>query len=166
MNSKLVYRNEFEARMNTGSGEHPVWSLIGEGFTSFSQNKNPKEYTYWHFDEPVEYSDVVGYSPSFSFTADIHSDNPVIAELMRITDHELTGADARREIVVINKWDSLAPGVFRAYKRTYSIACGSSADRGDVMTLSGTMRVCGRLMCGAYDSSTNQFFTEVKICGS
>jgi len=161
-----ISRNEFEARMNTGTAQAPVWSLIGEGFTSFSQNGNPKKYTYQHFDEPCEYADVVAYSPSLSYSADVYSDNPVISELMYIADRELTGADARREIVVINKWDQLAPGIFRAYKRAYSIMPGNSADRAQIMTCSGTMHACGELVCGAYDSSTNQFFTEVILCGS
>ena len=162
--NRLVSRNEYEARMNTGCREAPVWSLIGEGFVSLAEAKNPKEYSCQHFDSPCEYVDVAGYSPSLSFTADVYSGDPVVRELMHIADRELTGADARREIVIIRRWNPLAPGIYRAYKRTYSIACASRADRTEAMTCSGVMHVCGELITGAYDSSTNQFFTEVKTC--
>jgi len=152
--------------MNTGTEGCPVWSLIGEGFTSLSEAKNPQQYSYHHFDEPCEFSDVVGYSPSMAFSIDVHSGDPVISTLIRIADHELVGTDARREILIINKWDPLAPGIYRAYRRLYAIASASRAAGTGVMTCSGTMHVCGRLMTGAYDSNTNQFFTEVRSCES
>ena len=42
----------------------------------------------------------------------------------------------------------------------------SCGDKIDVMAYSGTMRVAGRVICGAYDSETNTFITEVMLCGS
>jgi len=162
--NNLITRDQWEARMNTGSRARPVWSLVGEGFTSLAEDKKPKEYSYQHFDEPWEYVDVVGYSPSLAFSVDVHSGDPVVSELMYIADHELVGADARREIIIINKWDPIAPGIYRAYRRQYSIISAARADHAGVMTCSGTMRACGRLEIGAFDSSTNQFFTEVRSC--
>ena len=50
------------------------------GFTEFSQNKNPIEYSRKYVDEQTERNDVVGYAPSISYSFDRFSDNAVHSE--------------------------------------------------------------------------------------
>ena len=71
--NKLVTRDEWLAYMEIGSEYH----LIGEGFTSFSESKNPKEYSRHYVHERSERTDTTGFSPSIAYSCDVYT----IAEL-------------------------------------------------------------------------------------
>ena len=61
-------------------------------FTAFSKSSNPKEYSRQYVDEAFEQTDVVGFSPSISYTFDLYTNTPVHKEIVSITDGELPGS--------------------------------------------------------------------------
>ena len=160
--SRLITRDQWAAYMNIGSHSAPIWAPMAEGFTRFSESVNPMEYSYQHFDRPEEYTDVIGFSPAYSYTVDAIADDPIVAELIHITDSKLTGADARREILLVNRWQSIAPGIFRAFLRTVSVIPATSGQEVGIMVYSGTMKCAGRAIPGAFDVGQHEFFTEVE----
>lgn len=72
------------------------------GFTSMSKSSNPKEYSRQYVDEDGEVTDVTGYSPSIDYAFDQYENNAVHDDIVAITEDELMGSDAVREIVIVD----------------------------------------------------------------
>lgn len=138
-------------------------------FTEMSISKNPKEYTRQYMDEDMERTDVVGFSPSLSFSFDEYTGDPVLEDIVGIIDDELLGVDARRDIVIVNFAKPVEDG-YEAVRRTFSIIADSEGDSTDAYTYSGTMKAVGPLVKGVAkitgedvtpDEATTITFTEV-----
>ena len=71
-------------------------------FTNMAKSANPKEYSRSYVDVDGEVSDVTGYSPSIAYSFDYYKGNKVHEEIIKITDSELTGTDAVREIIIVD----------------------------------------------------------------
>lgn len=108
-------------------------------FTQFSHSKNPIEYNRQYVDEPFQQTDVMGFSPSYDYAFDKHTNLEVQNDIIKITDGELLGDDAVRTIVIVNTSDTSAP----VYKRDYSIIPNSEGDNINVYTYSGSMKAKG-----------------------
>ena len=87
----LVKRAERQHYMNTGTSSAPVWSLIGEGFTDFTESKNAVSYQRRYIHEATKRTDVTGYAPVIDYELEVYKNNPVIEKIRKITDLELTG---------------------------------------------------------------------------
>lgn len=111
-------------------------------FTQFSQSKNAIEYSRQYCDEPFQQTDVVGFSPSVSYAFDRHSNDPVLADVIEITDKELIGDDAVRSIIIVNTEDG------SAVKRDFSVIPSGEGDNINIYTYSGTLKCRGEKVLG------------------
>lgn len=154
--TRLVNRSELKSYMNTGTTETPVWSLIGEGFTALSENKNPKTYARRYVHENFDRTDVMGYAPSIPFTADVYEDDPVMNKIREIYDSEAVGTDAQVEILSVREYEyeTETPTVFEAIKRTYSTVCDKMGDGTDALQIGGTFYAVGEMTEGTFTSGT------------
>ena len=154
--STLVSRDQWVAYMDCGplTADESGYYLIGEGFTSFSEAKNPKEYTRQYVHEKSERSDVVGYAPSISYSADMHSGNPCVERVAKAADEEQVGSDAHVDIVTVNLWESVA------YKRTYAIIPDGKGDGVEALIYTGTLKAVGESVKGTWDDSTKEFTAD------
>lgn len=118
-------------------------------FTQLTTNKNPIEYNRQYVDEPFQESDVVGYSPSISYAFDRHTDKEVQTDIIRISDEELIGDDAVRNIVVVD----IETG--EAVKRAYAVIPSTEGDNINIYTYSGNFKCKGELAKGTAVSSDN-----------
>lgn len=151
---KLVARAELKSYMNTGTAETPVWTLIGEGFTSVSESKNPKEYSRQYVHEATERTDVIGYAPSIAYSCDTYTENAVIAKIRAVTDQELVGTAAQVEILNVNEFSDSGSGTthaYEAYKRTYAIVPDAKGDGTDALIYSGNFRAVGDIVAGTFN---------------
>ena len=156
--SELVLRFKFKSYMNTGTTAAPVWSLMGEGFTSLKEGKNPTEYSRKYVHEKTERTDVVGYSTQIDYTTDTYPENDVIAKIAKVSDEELTGTDAQVEILNVNEFQSgTTSGTYKAYKRTYAIIPDAKGDGTDALVYSGSFKAVGDIIAGTFDGTA---FTE------
>lgn len=153
----LVLRCQWESYMQCGTGESKTFNLIGEGFTTFPEAKNPKEYTRKYVNYKTEKTDVIGYSPSISYSCDCIAGEPVVEEIIEITDKELIGTATHREIVSVNCWEETTDGKFAATKRTYAIIPDGKGDGTDALIYTGTMKAISDLVEGTFDRSTKTF---------
>ena len=120
------------------------------GFTEFSINKNPVEYSRKYIDEKTQRSDVVGYAPSIDYSFDRFSDNPVHKEIIGITDNETVGMDAVRKILIA---DMSSPGEEKeAILREWTVIPDSEGDESDTYTYSGTLKANGEIIKGTVTS--------------
>lgn len=106
--SKLVNRSEVRSYMDTSTTGQPSFALMGEGFTSLSESKNPQEYSRKYVHENTERTDVVGYAPSLAYSVDVYTNNPVIKRITDVTDKELVGNDAQVDIVTVELYNGTA----------------------------------------------------------
>lgn len=152
---KLITRDQLYALMECKDG---VYNLIGEGFTDLSESKGAKEYTRKYVHNKTERTDVIGFAPSISYSADIISGDPVIAEIVDITDNEKLGADAQRNIVIVNGWEpGQTSGTFPAYQRKYSVVPDSKGSGTEALIYTGTFKACGDMIKGSWSAETKKF---------
>lgn len=116
-------------------------------FTELSTSKNPKEYSRQYVDEKTERADVVGYSPSMSYSFDDTEDDAVLKDIVAITNEEKLGADAHREIVQVDFTKPSGNG-FEAVKRKFAVIADSEGDSTDAYTYGGTFKAVGDKVFG------------------
>lgn len=120
------------------------------GFTEISVSKNPKEYKRQYVDEEFEKSDVVGYSPSISYTFDRFSENSVHDDIVNITDSELLGAEAVRTIIIVDmKAPKAVEGEYAAVCRDFSVIPDSEGKSTDAYVYSGSFKANGAKIHGS-----------------
>ena len=162
----LVMRYQYESYMGcleagTSGTVTETFNLIGEGFTSFPESKNPQEYSRKYVSDKTERTDVIGYAPSIEYSADCVSDDPVVKEIMKIHDGELVGNDTHRNIISVNRWEENATDhTCPATKRAYAIVPNAKGDGTDALIYTGTMRAAGDLITGSFNTSTKTFTAD------
>lgn len=159
---KLVERSEQIAFMEVISKGGTSDFIRMEGFTDLTRSKNSKEYSRQYVDEESERTDVSGYSESISYTLDRYDGHAVTDEIVRITENELTGTDAVRRIIVVDKrtsaGDETGTITATARIRPYTIVPDSIGDSTDCLTYSGNFKSNGTLETIKV-KTTDQFLT-------
>lgn len=156
---KLVKRSDKKAFYGI-SGDDSYTRI--KYFTEMSINKNPKEYSRQYVDEDMERTDVVGYSPSISFSFDECTGDTVLEDIVSIIDDELLGADAQRDIVFVDFSKQSEDG-YEAIKRTFSIIADSEGNSTETYTYSGTMKAVGALVKGIAKITTPEGGTPENV---
>lgn len=162
--SKLVSRSELRSYMNVSTGDvAAVYELIGEGFTSLTEAKNPKEYSRQYIHEKTERTDVVGYAPSLDYSVDIYTNNPVIKRIREITDKELIGSDAQVSIVNVEIFSDGTVDKTKcvAYERKYAVIPDSKGEGVEALVYTGTFKAVGDIVPGTFNIDTKAFTAEV-----
>ena len=164
--SVLVTRSELLSYMNVGTSDAPSWKLIGEGFTTFTESKNPQEYERHYVHEKSARTDVVGYTPAIEYSTDFYTNNEVIAKIMKITDEELIGSDAQVEICHVHTWDvktpasSGTPAVCAALCRKYAVIPDAKGDGTEALIYSGNLKAVGDVVKGTFNGTAFEKATE------
>lgn len=158
--SELVMRSQFASYMKTatGSGSDPdTYTLMGEGFTSLKESKNPKEYSRQYVNESTERTDVVGYATQIEYSLDTYTENAAIEKIKDITDNEKVGTDAQVEIVNVNLWNdtgSSSAHAYEAFKRNYAVIPDAKGDGVEALVYSGSFKAVGDITKGTWDGTT------------
>lgn len=165
MANDLVMRYQWESYMGivdtSGSTPTTTYHLIGEGFTSFPEKKNPQEYTRKYINYKTEKTDVIGYSPSIEYSCDCISDDAVVQEIMKIHDGELVGNDTHREVVSVNLWEPVGSTsgstTYKAFKRTFAIIPDQKGEGTNALIYTGQFKAVDDIVEGTFDTSTKTF---------
>ena len=116
-------------------------------FTQLSKNKNPQEYSRKYVDEATQRTDVTGYATQIDYGFDKHRNDPVLTDIVGITNDELLGADAVRDIIDVD----VETGI--AYKRSYTVSPGSEGDDANFYKYGGSFKANGEQVKGTATSS-------------
>lgn len=116
-----------------------------EGFTTQTFNANASEYDRRYVDEDANRTDVTGYSESINYNFDDYIEHPALQEIVKITEQELIGTDAVRNILVLDTSGATAgsTATCSGYLRAYAIVPSSNGDTTDCMTYSGDFKSRG-----------------------
>jgi hypothetical protein len=139
------------------TGEEKTPALMGEGFTAFSESKNPQEYSRKYINDKTQRSDVTGYAPQYDYTLDCIDGDPVVAEIVKVHDNELTGNEAKRYIITVNLWSDSTGKACAAKRRLYTIVPDKKADGTDALVYSGSMKAAGDIEAGTFDLENLKF---------
>ena len=147
--NKIVKRSDKLAFFGVLNAEGVVTYHRMKGFNEIATKKSPIEYSRQYVDQEFEQSDVVGYSPSISYSFDQFSDNAVHNDLVDIADRELVGMEAVRSIIMVDLSRADDNGSCPAVKREFSVICDSEGNSMEVYTYSGTLKVKGEKVFGS-----------------
>lgn len=138
-----------------------VYCEIGEGFTEFTENKNPREYERQYINEATERTDIVGYATSVTYAFDVYEDDPVAEKLLSMTLGENVGADARVTVVTAFLYkESGTPGRVAAVKRDYTVCPTKLGSGTEALICAGNLKACGAIVHGTFDVAAKQFYAE------
>lgn len=140
---KLKKRSEKLAFLEVKLGDKATDYCRLEGFTTQTFNANAKEFTRQYVDEDTERTDVTGYSESVNYNFDQYIGQPALSEIVKITENELTGTDAVRNILLVDMTSNTSGGQYEATLRAYAIVPSSNGDTTDCMTYSGDFKSRG-----------------------
>lgn len=140
---KLKKRSEKLAFLEVKLGDKETGYCRLEGFTTQTFNANAKEFTRQYVDEDTERTDVTGYSESVNYNFDQYIGQPALSEIVKITENELTGTDAVRNILLVDMTSNTSGGQYEATLRAYAIVPSSNGDTTDCMTYSGDFKSRG-----------------------
>jgi len=155
MINSMVKRNDKLAFYGVEGANGTVTYSRMKGFTDMSGAKNPIEYTRRYVDEAFEQSDVVGYSPSFSYGFDQHKGNAVHSDIIKIHNEELVMEDAVRAIIVVDMTDGNDAAGYSAIKRDFAVVADTEGGSVDAYTYTGTLKVKGERISGTATSDDN-----------
>ncbi|MBR5236168.1 MAG: hypothetical protein IKW06_02185 [Clostridia bacterium] len=150
--NKIVKRSDKLAFFGVKGPTGTVTYHRMKGFNEITTQKGPIEYSRQYVDQEFEQSDVVGYSPSISYSFDQFEDNEVHLDLVKIADRELVGEDAVRSIIMVDLTDGNPEGDYSAVKRDFVVLCESEGDSMDAYTYAGVLKVKGEKVFGVATS--------------
>lgn len=158
----LIMRYQFASYMGclvegTGGATTEEYNLIGEGFTQLAESKNPQEYSRKYISDKTTRTDLTGFAPQYDYTMDYIDGDKVVAEIAKITDNEILGTAARRNIVSVNLWSDPTGAACEAKKRPYAIIPNQKADGTDALVYTGSMKAAGDFIDGTFNISTGEF---------
>ena len=116
-------------------------------FTQLAKSQNPIEYSRQYVDEPFAVTDIMGYNPSIAYAFDKYRNLPIQEDIVKITNEELIGDDAKRPIIIVDTETN------EAYKRDFSVIPNSEGDNINVYTYSGNFKCNGELIKGTATTS-------------
>lgn len=137
----------FHGIPSTGTAGYVLTRM--KGFTEFGHSKNPEEYERKYVDEANKRTDIVGYSPAWDYSFDKHLNDPVQADIIKITNHEYTGDQAVRTLLIVDTSDG------SAVLRDYTVVPDTEGDDENVYTYSGTYKANGEAVFGTATSTDN-----------
>lgn len=158
----VAMKYENPVYLNTGTIQSPTWSLLGEGFTSVSDTRNPVVDETTYVNDVSSTKTITGYGAQWDFEGDVIKDNAVIEYLRGIGENELTGADAESEIVTFDLWE-VVTNVVTCNKRTVTVQVDTTGGGagGEKLSFSGSLLAKGDPVSGTWSTLTNTFTEDV-----
>lgn len=146
--ANLVKRTGKMAFWGVGASVSATFARM-EGFTELTTSRNATEYERQYVDEDFKRTDVTGYNTSKSYAFDRYKGNAVLDDIINITENELTGLDAVREVIIVDM-TTVTKGTDNkyhadAYRRQFSVVPDSDGDTTDCMTYSGNLKARGEM---------------------
>ena len=130
---------------------------IGDGFTDFTENKNPREYSRQYIHESSERTDLIGFAPSVTYAFDVYDADAVQETLLEIMLSEAVGDAAAVEVVTAFLHKNLGGSRVEAVKRSYTVCPAKLGAGNEALICSGTLKARGDGVRGEFDTSALTF---------
>lgn len=152
-----------EARyLDIGTSESQNIQLMNTGISKMDESTNPTEKSVQYVGDKSKSNKVTGYDNQFSIESDLIKNEVVIEDLYNILYYRKTGADAQRDLYLVDLWKPITekPNTFRARKiKTSVVLKDKTSAPGETITFSGDLKGIGDFVYGEFNVS-NLTFTE------
>ena len=157
MSRDVIKRHQYADYMNVGTATTPNYVLLGTGFKKLDEEPGAQSESVKYVNEKSASSEVISYETKFPFEADQIMDEEAINDIYNIARNHYVGADAQREYIRVELWDSTeTANTFQARKFLVSVEVSSFA--GDnKMGISGNLNAVGDPVLGTFNTSTKTF---------
>ena len=139
-----------------GTSETPD-IVLGGVITQLDENSNPTESEKQYIADKSKTVKVTGYSNEFPITSDLVKGDEVCEYLYEIFRDRKTGASALVPHYIVELWNEVTTGVYKARKIIQSaIITGKVANPGEQITFTGSFKG-GEFVDGTFNVSTKTF---------
>ena len=142
-----------------GTSETPKISLGGV-ITQLDENSNPTESQKQYIHQKSKTNKVTGFSDEFPITQDLVKGDEVCEHFYSIFRNRKTGRDAQVIHYIVELWNRVGDtgSVYKARKQTQSvIITGKTANPGEQITFTGSLKSVDDFVDGTFDVSTKTF---------
>ncbi len=153
-----IKRSQIAAFLNTGTGETPAWSLIGEGVTEQTISYNPQtsEEVYIHQDSGT--TSIESYRPTIPTPMTAIKGDAVFDFVDGIRKDRKVLADAETEVCIVYLYETATSGAYPAEKNACSIQIDDFGGAGgEKATINFTINLNGDPVKGTFNPSTKAF---------
>lgn len=161
----IATREELLSYLNTTpETEAATWKLIGPGFSDITENLNAVTKDSHYIHEKSGTSTIIGYAPTFDFTAEMDKGDPVAAYIATVGRERKVGAECETDIVNVYTWlAGKTEGSCIAYKQRVAVKVDNSGSGvgGDAIAMAGAFMYKGDSVKGEWNPTTKTF-TEDK----
>lgn len=153
-----IKRSKFAAFLNTGTGETPTWSLIGDGVTSMTISYNPQTSDETYINQDSGITDVESYKPTSAVPMTAIQGDPVFDYVDALRKKRAVLNDARTDICLVYLYETETTGAYPAEKNTCSIQIdGFGGEGGGSNVINFTVNFVGDAVDGTFNPSTKTF---------
>lgn len=159
----VATREELLSYMNTSVASTPTYELIGAGFSELTENLNPKTKDSHYIHQKSGTSSIIGYAPTFDFTAELDKGDPVAVYVANIGRERKVGSACETDIVNVYTWlAGKTEKTMVAYKQRIAIKVDNSGSGagGDAMALTGSFMYKGDAVKGEWNPETKTFTAD------
>jgi len=165
-----AYRHERVAFFNTGTTASPVYVLMGEGFETLDDSRNPEVDETAYVNSVNKVKTIGSYGPEWAFDGTVIKESTVIAFLRAIGDNLSIGNDAASDIVVFDMWSTTAGGDLNtttgiAAAKRYPVSVQMDSTGGgpgaEKLKFSGVLLGTGDPTDGTFDTADNTFTESI-----
>lgn len=131
--------------------------VLGGVITQLDENSNPTESEKQYIGDKSKTVKVTGYSNEFPITSDLVKGDDVCEHLYEIFTERKTGTDALVTHYVVELWNEISTGVYKARKITQTASItGKTGNPGEQITFTGSFKG-GEFKYGTFNVSTKTF---------
>lgn len=153
-----IKRSKFAAFLNTGTGETPTWSLIGDGVTSMTISYNPQTSDETYINQDSGTTDVESYKPTSAVPMTAIQGDPVFDYVDALRKKRAVLNDARTDICLVYLYETETTGAYPAEKNTCSIQIDDfGGEGGGSNVINFTVNFVGDAVDGTFNPSTKTF---------
>lgn len=156
----VLTREQFLSYLNTTPTAEATYELIGDGFSELTEALNPKQKDSHYIHNKSQSSSIIGYAPTFDFTAENYEGDPAAEYVAKIGRERMVGNDCETDIVNVNMFEKgTTEGTYVAYKQNVAIKVDqvNGGAGGDAMSLTGSFLYKGDAIKGEWNPTTKAF---------
>lgn len=132
--------------------------VLGGVITQLDENSNPTESEKQYIGDKSKTTKVTGFANEFPITSDLVKGDDVCEKFYEIFTERLTGTDAQVKHYIVELWNEISTGVYKAREITESvIITGKTANPGEQITFTGSLKGAGDFKYGTFNTATKAF---------
>ena len=145
--------------LNTGTGETPVWTLLGKGFTKLDESPNPQVESKTYIHEKSASPTIKSYEPSFPFEAELWRGEAGLMKLYEVARQRKVGSDAIVDMIatdftVDDTGTPVAAPTARRMQMAVEVSDLVTGEGGEVLSMSGNLNQVGEAVEGTFTLAT------------